>query len=541
MGSLRAAVTTGLLFGAIGVYVGLTGLLLALHARWVVVDRLSVAHAVMLALGLAAGHVASRGPLRPAGIAAAMLSGLCAAAAMAALAAAMAWADLRWMFIALSAALFEVLSFGAGLQGGVVVLLAAGLATGGIAGAWRAIPGGWRTPLVAGACAVLIAGTFQEIIQLVLLNHATLDAVRDGLYRWDGLVESGAAAIFVGVAGGTALVRWLRARWAPPVASIAAVRSAAGLGLALFVLFAFPALAGSYIGQIMLVVALYALMGMGLNLEFGLAGLLDLGFVAFFAIGAYTTALLTADSPLALAGLSFWSAMPIAVLASVIVGLLFGLPVLGMRGDYLAVATMGLGEIVRVLVSSDFASPLLGGAQGVPQIPRPSLAGHALNSPVQLYYLALVAALGAACVAWRLEGSRLGRAWRAMRDDEDVAQALGIDLVGSKMLAYGMGAGFAGLAGSIFATMVTAIYPSSFQLVVSVNVLALIIVGGLGSLRGVALGAAVLVGLPELLREFGEFRYLFYGAALVLTMRLRPAGLWPPPAARHETRAPGAA
>ncbi|HTW75631.1 MAG TPA: branched-chain amino acid ABC transporter permease, partial [Steroidobacteraceae bacterium] len=239
--------------------------------------------------------------------------------------------------------------------------------------------------------------------------------------------------------------------------------------------------------------------------------------------------------------LGFWMAMPVSVVLAVLVGVVFGLPVLGVRGDYLAVATMGLGEIVRVLVLSDFAAPLLGGAQGVLQIPKPRLGGVVLGSPVQLFYVTLVASAVAAFVAWRLENSRLGRAWMALRDDEDVAQALGINLVRSKLLAYGLGAAFAGLAGSIFATMLTSVYPSSFQLLISINVLALIIVGGMGSLPGVVLGSIVLIGLPELLREFGEYRYLFYGAALIVMMQWRPEGLWPSEVRRRELHAGEAA
>jgi branched-chain amino acid transport system permease protein len=298
-----------------------------------------------------------------------------------------------------------------------------------------------------------------------------------------------------------------------------------------------PALAGSYIGQVLMLVGLYILMGIGLNLEVGLAGLLDLGFVAFFAVGAYTTALLTSDGPHALMHLSYWLAMPASVVMAVMVGVLFGLPVLGVRGDYLAVATMGLGEIVRVIVQSDFAAPLLGGAQGVLEIPKPRIGDFVLGGPVSLFYLTLIAAGVAAFVAWRLEYSRLGRAWMALRDDEDVAQALGINLVHSKLLAYGLGAGFAGLAGSIFAAMLTSVYPSSFQLLISINVLALIIVGGMGSLPGVVLGSIALIGLPELLREFGEYRYLFYGAMLIVMMRLRPEGLWPSDIRQRELHA----
>jgi branched-chain amino acid transport system permease protein len=308
-------------------------------------------------------------------------------------------------------------------------------------------------------------------------------------------------------------------------------------GLALVALAVLPAVAGSYIGQVLMLVGLYILMGMGLNLEVGLAGLLDLGFVAFFAVGAYTTALLTADAPHALAHLSYWGAMPISVLLAIIVGVLFGLPVLGVRGDYLAVATLGLGEIVRVIALSDFAAPLLGGAQGILQIPKPSLGAVTLGTPVALFYLTLIASGVAALVAWRLENSRLGRAWMALRDDEDVAQALGINLIRCKLLAYGLGAAFAGLAGSIFATMLSSVYPSSFQLLISANVLALIIVGGMGSLPGVVIGALALIGLPELLREFGEYRYLFYGAVLIVMMRLRPEGLWPSEVRRRELHA----
>ena len=296
----------------------------------------------------------------------------------------------------------------------------------------------------------------------------------------------------------------------------------------------FPIYAGNFIGQVLMTVGLFILMGMGLNLEVGLAGLLDLGFVAFYAVGAYVTALLTADSSYALAHLTYWQAMPVAVLCSIVVGVLFGVPVLKVRGDYLAVATMGLGEIVRVIVLSDAAAPLLAGAKGILQIPRPSIAGYELNNPVALFYLTLVAALVAAYIAYRLENSRLGRAWTAIRDDEDVAQALGINLIKVKLLAYGLGAAFAGLAGSIFAVMLTSIYPHSFQLIISINILALIIVGGMGSLPGVALGAIVLIGLPEALREFGEFRYLFYGIAIVAVMRLKPEGLWPSAARRRE-------
>jgi branched-chain amino acid transport system permease protein len=352
---------------------------------------------------------------------------------------------------------------------------------------------------------------------------------------------AGAVLMFVVGAIGTVLYTMVQPAIKARIAEMPAGsrRTLRGAALAVaFVLFAlFPLYAGNFVGQVFLLVGLFMLMGMGLNIEVGLAGLLDLGFVAFYAVGAYVTALLTANDAHALAQLSWWEAMPIAVLCSVIVGVLFGVPVLKVRGDYLAVATMGLGEIVRVIVLSDAAAPLLAGAKGILSIPRPNFFGLELNTPVLLFYLALASSLVAAYVAWRLEDSRLGRAWTAIRDDEDVAQALGINLINVKLLAYGLGAAFAGLAGSIFATMLGSIYPHSFQLIISINILALIIVGGMGSLPGVALGSLVLIGLPEMLREFGEYRYLFYGLAIIAVMRLKPEGLWPSAAKRREIRA----
>jgi branched-chain amino acid transport system permease protein len=454
---------------------------------------------------------------------------------------------LRQVFIALSPSLLKSLTFGLGAPRGSALLIVAGASLAVLGAALTWAPEGLRKPVTVGLAFVIVFGVFQELIQIMMQAGGTIDALRQSIYTWEGLTPEGAVTIFV-FASGAAFVwtEWLRgpARERFMHLSAAQRRYARSARVVLFilVLVLLPVVAGSYIGQVMMLVGLYILMGMGLNLEVGLAGLLDLGFVAFFAVGAYTTAILTADSPHALASytaipsLSYWAAMPIAVLASIVVGVLFGIPVLGVRGDYLAVATMGLGEIVRVVVQSDMAAPLLGGAQGILQIPKPRIGGFELADPVQLFYMTLAASAFAAYFAWRLENSRLGRAWMAVRDDEDVAQALGINLVKVKLLAYGLGAAFAGLAGSIFAVMLTSVYPSSFQLLVSINVLALIIVGGMGSLPGVMVGAIALVGLPELLREFGEFRFLFYGVALIVMMRVRPEGLWPSATRRRELR-----
>jgi branched-chain amino acid transport system permease protein len=529
---MRRAILIGLAFGAGAVHLAVVGVLLMLHQRMIIVNTLTLGQAVLLLIAGGAGAMAGR-PLPG------LIAGAVAAVPIAVLTAVMSVVPLQSIFIALSSDLFEMLTLGQGLAAGIVILIGGGAIAGLLGASWRVSPSVVRRAIGPGAIAVLIAGVFQELIQLMLQQYeGPVGELRDFLYTWEGLSPQGGITIFIIVAIASEVLGSILRRRAARIAAHDHRRERmVWAGLALLALVLLPAVAGSYVGQVLMLVGLYILMGMGLNLEVGLAGLLDLGFVAFFAVGAYTTALLTADSPHALAHLSYWEAMPIAVALSIMVGVLFGLPVLGVRGDYLAVATMGLGEIVRVIVQSDFAAPLLGGAQGILQIPKPRLGDFVLSSPVSLFYLTLVASAVAAFVAWRLENSRLGRAWMALRDDEDVAQALGINLVRSKLLAYGLGAAFAGLAGSIFATMLTSVYPSSFQLLISINVLALIIVGGMGSLPGVVLGSIALIGLPELLREFGEYRYLFYGAVLIVMMRLRPEGLWPSDVRQRELHA----
>jgi len=308
------------------------------------------------------------------------------------------------------------------------------------------------------------------------------------------------------------------------------------MALAVAVVLLMPAVGGLFISQVLVLVGLYTLMGLGLNLEIGFAGLLDLGFVAFFAIGAYTVGLLTSTGEHGIAHWSFWAAVPVALVVSLIAGFLFGLPILRIRGDYLAIATLGFGEIIRLLALSDALRPWFGGSQGVLFIPKPTIGGFEFSGPMQIYYITLVSSAFIAFVGARLRDSRLGRAWMALREDEDVAEAMGINLVNVKLLAYGIGGAFAGMGGAIFATLLGSIFPHSFSLIISINVLALIIVGGMGSLPGVIVGSLFLVGLPELLREFSDFRFLLYGAALILMMQLKPEGLWPAAAQRRELR-----
>ncbi|MGH2357572.1 MAG: branched-chain amino acid ABC transporter permease, partial [Candidatus Limnocylindria bacterium] len=390
---------------------------------------------------------------------------------------------------------------------------------------------------VTGAATVLTVGLFQELVQL-LLQSERVARVRDLIFTVDGLPPRGALIVLALAVGISALWGQQRPRMRRGIADLPPgqrrVVQIIGLVGGIALLLVMPLLAGPFLSQVFVLVGLYTLMGLGLNLEVGFAGLLDLGFAAFFAIGAFTVALLTTEGPLAIASVSWWTATLIAVVVSLIAGVFFGLPVLGIRGDYLAIATLGFGEIIRLMVLSDFLRPWLGGSQGVLAIPKPVLFGYEFRGPEQLFYVTLGASAIIAFVAARLRDSRLGRAWMAMREDEDVAQAMGINLVNVKLLAYAIGAAFAGVGGAIFAVMVSSVFPHSFTVLLSINVLALIIVGGMGSLPGVVVGSLALVGLPELLREFSDFRFLVYGAVLMLMMIMRPEGLWPAAAQRRE-------
>jgi branched-chain amino acid transport system permease protein len=538
---LRRTFTTAILFGGVGIYFAMVGILTAFDERWIIVERVTLGQTVLALIGLVAGiyvtHKTSARNLSTV-VLQAFAAGAGAGALLGLLVILMSLFKLRSVFIALNPDLFQMLSFGNGAAVGATILVVSGAVLAVLGGLIYILPRAVQRPLVIGFSVAGFIGLFQELIQLMMQYEGIIETLRALIFTWDGLKLDAAIVIAVAVAVGVAL--WARHREQVfellgrlPRRQRTGIRLT-GMVLGVLALLLLPVLGGNFIAQVFMLVGLYVLMGMGLNLEIGLAGLLDLGFVAFFAVGAYSTALLTADSPYALIHLSYWLAMPLAVLLSIVVGVLFGVPVLKVRGDYLAVATLGLGEIVRVIVISDMAAPLLAGAQGVLNIPRPTIGEFELDSPVSLFYLTLVCSLVAAYVAWRLENSRLGRAWTAIRDDEEVAQALGINLINVKLLAYGLGAAFAGLAGSIFAVMLGSIFPHSFQLIISINVLALIIVGGMGSLPGVVVGAAALIGLPELLREFGEYRFLFYGLVIVVMMRIRPSGLWPSASRRRE-------
>ena len=297
--------------------------------------------------------------------------------------------------------------------------------------------------------------------------------------------------------------------------------------LGLFILvFLIPLVAGQYWNYTIGTVGIYVLLGLGLNIVVGLAGLLDLGYVAFFAIGAYTMALLTAPTPHHLLW-NFWWVLPIAIIVAAFTGLLLGAPVLRMRGDYLAIVTLGFGEIIRILSTSDDLTPFTGGPRGVPSIGGPNFFGLPINTGIAFVYIIFLAALLIIFVTNRLQNSRVGRAWEAMREDETVSQAMGINTLSQKLLAFAIGAAFAGLGGALFASRNQFTGPEDFTLMVSINVVALVIVGGMGNIPGVIAGALVLKGLPEVLRQLQDYRVLVFGGLLVVMMIWRPAGIIP--------------
>ncbi len=299
------------------------------------------------------------------------------------------------------------------------------------------------------------------------------------------------------------------------------------------VLLAAPFALGQYWNYILGTVGIYIILGLGLNIVVGMAGLLNLGYVAFFAIGAYTMALLTAPEPHGLM-LDFWVALPIGVVLATLTGVLLCIPVLHTRGDYLAIVTLGFGEIIRILAKSDALTDFTGGPRGVRAVGGPSLFGTNINTGFYFMYMIILGILLVAYITYRLQSSRVGRAWMAMREDEDVAQGMGIHTLKYKLLAFAIGAAFAGLGGAIFASRNKFTGPEDFTLLVSINVLCLVIIGGMGSIPGVVLGALVLKGLPEILRQLDDYRMLAFGALLIVMMILRPEGLWPSPRRRME-------
>ncbi|MBI3333463.1 MAG: branched-chain amino acid ABC transporter permease [Candidatus Omnitrophica bacterium] len=279
--------------------------------------------------------------------------------------------------------------------------------------------------------------------------------------------------------------------------------------------------------EVLATAALYALLALGLNVIVGFAGLLHLGYAAFFAIGAYAYALLNLR-----AGCPFWLGLPLAGICASATAVLLGLPAIRVRGDYLAIVTLGFGEIVRIVVTN--LEPWTGGPNGLLGIDHPQIGSLRFGVDSKLYYWLLLFLVGlCAWAARRLQRSRIGLAWAAIREDELAARSLGIDATHLKLTALAVGGAMAGAAGCVFAAKQGTVTPDSFDFILSVMILAMVILGGLGSISGALLGAATLSVLPELLRDFSTYRMLLFGALMILLMRVRPQGLLGSRPSRH--------
>jgi branched-chain amino acid transport system permease protein len=559
---VRSAARSGAIAGIVVLYVGLVGMVER-------VDALAIFGTVVLSwlLILAPPALAAYLALRPKVVAgqtvepdrvsivvSGVVAGVATAAPVAAFVGFTNWLGLdtvRSVLRSVSPVLMAILAFHTGTVRGTATLCALIVvaALGGVA--FHILPSGWRKPIVNGLSTVLLLGLLQRIVPTSLDQ---INVQRDWFYSRVtlGLTDLGAVLTFLVAAGATFALRGrgIGRRPTPPHPAgeeeghplegrLGRRRTVALIGwIAIAALLAvLPYLVGPVISRILGTVGIFLLLGLGLNIVVGYAGLLDLGYVAFFSVGAYFTAVLTGGQrntftgfqpPAFGAHLSFYLAIPIVVVAAALIGVLIGAPVLRLRGDYLAIVTLGFGEIARVIFGSTWAKGLFGGSAGMTAITKAPIGSFQFqDDPRHFYYLALAFCLLAIYVSWRLQDSRIGRAWNAMREDEQVANAMGINTVRYKLLAFAMGGAIGSIGGALFAVSIGSLTIATFQIIVSITALAIIILGGMGSIPGAILGAGVLIGLPLLLSEFEDYQLLIYGAVLVGIMLLRPQGLVP--------------
>ncbi len=452
----RAIVQYGLIGGLLAVYVSVIGMVESFSERSLLGNFLTTSYLLLIGGPLGVGYIngnaikdKSKGTIVGVGA----LTGLVASLPVLALIWIGLTFDLRSMFINISPDLMTLLTFNQGTFGGTLLMLILFIAMGALGSVYIILPDRPRRAVLYGLIATLGVGLFAENVSQVLQQIMPRSLARM-IIAQSTLNPVVAVVIFIFVVG---LSYWwltrgedVRERWElQPQARRQRTVLLRNIFILLVLLF-LPLLVGRFLSQVLFLVGLYVMMGLGLNIVVGYAGLLDLGYVAFFAIGAYMMGVLTTTGPLNISNLNFWVSLPIAVIVGVFFGVVLGAPVLRMRGDYLAIVTLGFGEIIRILALSDWLSPYIGGAQGILAIPNPRLGPIVMNTPETFYYLVVLGSLLAAFITVRLRNSRLGRQWMAMREDEDVAEAMGINLVQTKLLAFAIGAGFSALSGAIF-------------------------------------------------------------------------------------------
>jgi branched-chain amino acid transport system permease protein len=537
---LRRAIRLGLVAGVMGVFVCSIGMVLRFQGRIIVAD-LGFGYVVLGGLTLLIAYLASASPPRLQGfeapapgarnLLAGVIAGAFAAAVMTTFLAFVGNVDVRDIFLNVSEPMIEIVTFGRGLGPGILVMAGWSVALGVVAGVLHLLPQLARREVIVAAASVVLGALLESVVSPIL-REVGLTSLITRLYDASALKPAGAVVVAgVCVAVDMALVR----RRAVFRARMQAMRPTARnrlrwllIALGLLALGALPQILGQFLTAVANLAGVFMLMALGLNIVVGFAGLLDLGYVAFFLVGAYATGVLTSPaSPGFSPEMVFLLAVPFVVIIGVLAGIFVGAPVLRMRGDYLAIVTLGFGEIARLLAVSDWLRGTLGGAQGITRIPNIAIGPFVLDSPQEFFYAVYGLAVVAIYVSYALQNSRMGRAWVAMREDESVAEAMGINVVAAKLWAFVLGAALASLGGALYASTIHSIFPASFGIQQSILLLIIVIVGGLGSVPGVVLGALVLVAMPELLREFEEFRFLIYGALLILMMLRRPEGLIP--------------
>ena len=454
--------------------------------------------------------------------------------------------NVRQIFPNMSPALSDLLLFeqSAGVGSMYMIGLSVGAAV--VGGAFHLIDGKFRHAIVIGVETLIVLSLIELIMRNFLGNLGLASLHRAVWVTNSGLRLVPAVIIFLLAAALSFSLSGRGKRMKQKIteqSQESRAKSALWMSLVLVILVVAPMLVGSLVNELLVNVGLFMLMALGLNIVIGYAGMLHLGYVAFFAVGAYGTAVLT--SPLAPAfapQLTWWVALPIVVGLATLAGLLIGAPVVGLRGDYLAIVTLGFGEIIRIGFLSDWWRPYFGGAQGIQRVPGVDFGFVEVRGvdPMAMFYVTAIFVIVAAYASWRLQYSRVGRSWAALREDETTAQVMGIDTAKAKLLAFVIGAIFASFAGALFASKVGSVFPSSFDLLVSIIVLVVVIVGGMGHIPGVMVGAVVLIGVlggptqPGLLQELGEYKLLIYGAILVYMMLERPEGLVPSVARSRE-------
>ncbi len=543
----RKALNRGLIAGIVMSFVGGIGMVTVFNGKTLIEPYLTLGYAMLFAIPLAVALISTKRevlegievePPDARDVAQGSIIGLVGGLLTAFFILLIDTVDVSDTFPNMSLPTIREMTFDMDLFAGLSLLVAASLVAGTVGGAFRLLPDRWGHAITRGVLWV-IAISFLEIVVEDVFGF--FKPFTRFIYALNGGLNPSAAVLIFLLPGALAYrfrgtSTTIRSRFMREDSQGRSVPTGLAFILIAVGVVVLPMVLGGLVNELLINVALFMLMGLGLNIVVGLAGLLDLGYVAFFAVGAYTSAVLTASlSPTWNPELGWWVALGVTIVFAVIAGLLVGTPVIRMRGDYLAIVTLGFGEIVRILLLSDWLKPYFGGAQGIRGIPGISFFGTTTSGvdPERFVYFAAFFVAIAVYISWRLLNSRIGRAWAALREDEDVAEAIGVNTVRAKLLAFVIGAVLASFAGALVSAKVGTVFTNSFDVLVSIIILMVVIVGGMGSIPGVMAGALVMIGVlggprsPGLLAELSQFKILIYAVILVVMMLKRPEGLIP--------------